>query len=118
MRISDWSSDVCSSDLHEHPGEVDRQRERMARPRADIGDEREQRVAQPRHRPPVRIDDLKQDLPARPVRLAVEPPSIGDAKPVGEQSGRATCRARGCRYWWNPGGAVLVNKKKNNDEKI
>src|SRR3546814_13968410 len=95
MRISDWSSDVCSSDLgeafliareHEHPGEVDRQRERMARPRADIGDEREQRVAQPRHRPPVRTDDLKQDLPARPVRLAVAPHRIGDAKPRSEES--------------------------------
>src|SRR3546814_20107101 len=23
MRISDWSSDVCSSDLHRHPGEDD-----------------------------------------------------------------------------------------------
>src|SRR3546814_5063820 len=33
MRISDWSSDVCSSDLHE----VDRPRSDLMRPRRDAG---------------------------------------------------------------------------------
>ena len=54
----------------------------MTRARGDVGDERQQAGAQPRHRAPVFIDNLHQYLPARPVRLAVETHRIGDTKAV------------------------------------
>src|SRR3546814_13543037 len=98
MRISDWSSDVCSSDLKAWSDEED---ERIEKRRAEqnaflrgghIDPAKEEAAAlieerdgiQPRgHAARVMADNLK---PAR------------RRKNVGDQIGRASCRERACPY--------------------
>src|SRR3546814_2022347 len=81
MRISDWSSDVCSSDLPRHEGaeHVAAQRQLAELGRRTVGDD----VAGLHH-----VTDLHQ----RP---------LGDAGVLVralEQIGRASCRERVCQY--------------------
>src|SRR3546814_14283281 len=84
MRISDWSSDVCSSDLH--PG--------LAVEADDL--------VQVFHR---------QDVLAIGGGRAPRPPGAGALHGNG-QSGRESCRARGGWEVLIPGGAVIFKKKK------
>src|SRR3546814_6414150 len=72
MRISDWSSDVCSSDLGAHRSE-DRRLVGIAWTRQRRGSRR--RSLEPAHRP------------ARGRQLG-----------VGDEIGRASCRERVCKY--------------------
>src|SRR3546814_12912 len=60
MRISDWSSDVCSSDLagHQYGG-----REARHKPRLHIGDDQRRRQHEPRRRKQRRDDPEEQDRP-------------------------------------------------------
>src|SRR3546814_11311470 len=81
MRISDWSSDVCSSDLHEAA-------ERHRRKETDDA-ERHQRLAPAL----VRL--------ARPMRRGEHPEPIG----------RASGRGRVCQYVSISEGAVSFTKK-------
>src|SRR3546814_15748202 len=97
MRISDWSSDVCSSDLHQQLAyrpavgaslEIEDERE------AGIGDERERMR---------RIDRLgrqhRKDLFGE---IAVEPVDrfLLQLGPAADhlEIGRASCRERVCQY--------------------
>src|SRR3546814_1898311 len=73
MRISDWSSDVCSSDLH---------------PRRDVRDLLPGGLRG--HRDPRRLEDILAVHEER--RLAVE------RLPVDPEIGRASCRERVCQY--------------------
>src|SRR3546814_4296261 len=87
MRISDWSSDVCSSDLREHQrqGDVVLFRlldQRVGKPGADIGFAAATR----------RLDLVE----AKPRHGAAEE-RRGLAHRFAE-SGRASCRERGCQY--------------------
>src|SRR3546814_16765403 len=107
MRISDWSSDVCSSDLHETvvdpPPDAEAavgEGQRRADPdrrRVDRGDIRqigtEGRVADRRVEPVARIAGIAE-------------------RPRAAEIGRAACRERGWQYGENSGVAVSVKKKK------
>src|SRR3546814_18261881 len=113
MRISDWSSDVCSSDLRVEPFHIARPRARPVR-LAKIG----------RKRPPVsRLDPPLRLLPIMPI-IVGEALVIGRGHPrrgqafgerevrahlaVGDDAveiendrgeiGRASCRERVCQY--------------------
>src|SRR3546814_12242560 len=89
MRISDWSSDVCSSDL------VDAQ----LRTRPQGGARHLQFAEQPREGDLLLVVD----------RLVVED---GDAV---AEIGRASGRERECQYGWVSGGAVSYKKKITRD---
>src|SRR3546814_20502166 len=99
MRISDWSSDVCSSDLRH-------------------GMQRAQVVAQP---PAVGHADFRpaglqyQYLGADAARIghdeANQPAEQGAAEGQAGQIGRASCRERGCQYVSISVVAVALKKK-------
>src|SRR3546814_4876390 len=55
MRISDWSSDVCSSDLLAYVARIVADRHRLA----DIGGERRVEVSQPLETDAVAVDDAR-----------------------------------------------------------
>src|SRR3546814_11100423 len=116
MRISDWSSDVCSSDLpekgkHAH-GQVDVEhpapREIIGQPAAERGadDRPEDRAHAPdRHRRAVafgRIDVEQDRLAHRHERRAENALDIG----------RASCRERVCQYVYI--SVIALSLKKNN----
>src|SRR3546814_4236521 len=83
MRISDWSSDVCSSDL------------RGAEQRACAGAER---------RPPTRLEDARHafvdrvDRPHAAFEQRREDHQLEQDVEPRDQIGRASCRERGCQY--------------------
>src|SRR3546814_7101766 len=93
LRISDWSSDVCSSDLNRDP---------VA---AQIGDEggtaldprRQPRVIVTHHQPVggeiVRFG--RDDDEARPILLVL---ALDEGVARDQQIGRASCRERVCQY--------------------
>src|SRR3546814_19347712 len=113
MRISDWSSDVCSSDLqHERPGDGDAlalaagEHVRIAlvvlRPQADSRHHGFRRLT-PLGRRHLAIDDqrLLQD----------------GADLLTREIGRASCRERVCQYVSISVGAVsLKTKQKRNKQ--
>src|SRR3546814_13356721 len=83
MRISDWSSDVCSSDLHRTIGKTDHGEGRGVRVGPDRRKNRETRRLARRHaRPPARADPRRRTGGDRngQVAQAVEParrPGVG-----------------------------------------
>src|SRR3546814_11599195 len=97
MRISDWSSDVCSSDLQAQFGLV-----AAGVQAADVGGLLQQRAALDR----LGLDD-RADL-----ALADQSGGAGTGGGVGEQIGRATCSARVCPYVSISVVAVSFYKKK------
>src|SRR3546814_1776924 len=81
MRISDWSSDVCSSDLRELLlAQRDSLRERLDRVRQDARQHKDHA-----HQLAVRLGSLKAQYDS--TRQALE-----------RQIGRASCRERVCQY--------------------
>src|SRR3546814_7059064 len=82
MRISDWSSDVCSSDLslHEH----DQAERELAETRAMLGDPELREMA---------VDDMRR-LEQRLLDLDAELQLLMLPKEIG----RASCRERVCQY--------------------
>src|SRR3546814_1775795 len=100
MRISDWSSDVCSSDLHA-----------VAAREGEVTDVDEVRVAHVEHVPKRASAGLLRQQPEEggevvrfDLRAAVELP---DQRPqpvaefddaADEKIGRASCRERVCQY--------------------
>src|SRR3546814_19360528 len=95
MRISDWSSDVCSSDLP-HVNVPGRRRE--------LGD-----VALPGHLYQAVRDHIE---PRRLLGMSVE---IGAPRYLGVsvEIGRASCRERGCQSVLFTWVAVSLKKKAN-----
>src|SRR3546814_12606699 len=102
MRISDWSSDVCSSDLNLQPprgGDG---------PKATMSGHQRPCSAELTPRPHLAmrvIQKLVQIRPAVAVRIA---PEIG----------RASCRERVCQYVSISVVAVSLKKKENSEERI
>src|SRR3546814_12785581 len=95
MRISDWSSDVCSSDLH---GEArlhlaGRRLQRERRPALDGGDR-------------ARLEDSRP----RALRRAGQPQRVVERMEM--QIGRASCRERVCSAVYISVCAVSLKKKK------
>src|SRR3546814_11749478 len=103
MRISDWSSDVCSSDLHEQPLEHSRRRQsaRPAYPARRAARRGEQFARSPVVRParPRRDRNARgSHIGAR--RLFTLGPRPKPWRCTGDFAGigRASCRERGCQY--------------------
>src|SRR3546814_8174441 len=83
MRISDWSSDVCSSDLehHEHPREIPPPEDEDAQERLDCQHDARHAEEEPQ------------------ADAGREPGHVGRlARVAAEQIGRASCRERVCQY--------------------
>src|SRR3546814_19196493 len=112
MRISDWSSDVCSSDLPDEAEEEDRQRHQEGQPLTAAPEAPEEHArddrGQQRH---LRGDEnARRDEPAVPIVIGKERRRRAhrrqrdqrcDAEPEGEaprKIGSASCRDRGCQY--------------------
>src|SRR3546814_16968834 len=106
MRISDWSSDVCSSDLPQFADATmgyEMQYDGLGRHVTRLMTA--QLVPNFIHGPDVSEQDLL-DYYTEPMGL----PRI----PVPEEIGRASCRARVCQYVWIPVVAVSLTKKNIN----
>src|SRR3546814_14203286 len=101
MRISDWSSDVCSSDLPELRDHLRRHR-RRSRPRRHLGGA----LAHDQH-PHDRSGGAGVALPGAPGGVS-HPPRLG-RRPIG----RASCRERVCQYVSISVVAVSLKKKKH-----
>src|SRR3546814_17834685 len=113
MRISDWSSDVCSSDLREHRGaELTRQRRAVGQLLVAL-DLRalhaDRRLAVD---PLAAIERLAELRNLRGVEDGGNVQQHGCLRVRQKQNGRASCRERVCQYVWISVGAVHVNKKK------
>src|SRR3546814_13404540 len=104
MRISDWSSDVCSSDLEKHyPGRVSAtalQNPDFAAYAQAFGGHGE------------RVESTEQFAPAFERALASGKPAILHC--LLDQIGRASCRERVCQYVSISVVAVSLNNKTNN----
>src|SRR3546814_6971775 len=86
MRISDWSSDVCSSDLHVHGPGIPRGQGPGHRARQQVAAGRLGREAEGRRKAHHRVQALVQaDQRALPRGFLAE-------------IGRASCRERECQY--------------------
>src|SRR3546814_14198721 len=96
MRISDWSSDVCSSDLvGVVGGDLARRLDRGVRAVAGRMI-LEQHVGQV----PARAEILQAGGGVEPVRLGIADAldALQHVRPAGEEIGRASGRERGCQY--------------------
>src|SRR3546814_12475225 len=97
MRISDWSSDVCSSDLHALLV--------LAEAFAQLHHLRLQRLHLA-HRLVGFVGEREEgELDADRQR------QNGEAEVAEQESGRASCRERVCQYVSIPVGAVSLKKK-------
>src|SRR3546814_17554182 len=104
MRISDWSSDVCSSDRDGAGDELREERDEgreghEARGRGDV--------------PAVEVDRVRhpvERVEADPHRQGDVQQRRGDLDP--EQIGRESGRERVCPYVYISGVAVQIKKKK------
>src|SRR3546814_17058509 len=109
MLISDWSSDVCASDLREH----DRQ-SRQPRGRRFTTGLMQRRIDRERHgaRFPGDIADERH----RRTELAERPREAQDCAgdKAGNQTGREQGRERGCKEGEKPGESGYDKKKKEN----
>src|SRR3546814_16072777 len=111
MRISDWSSDVCSSDLGRYAAEADGDDPSLFRPHAN-GDQGIGIILRGRAQPP-KVNECAavQDGAARPVLMRKQGGS-GDGRnalvrldggnsalvsPI-QEIGSASCRERVCQY--------------------
>src|SRR3546814_13982808 len=127
MRISDWSSDVCSSDLLRireagGPHELER-RARRRRLFVGIGDgeHRRHRTGHPKL-VEIGIADELYRVPRRPARREVADRVTANVESIGHdlpdvrqpgltQSGGASCRESVCPYVWISVVAVALKKK-------
>src|SRR3546814_2955806 len=109
MRISDWSSDVCSSDLV-HVAAAGGERlpagAIKARAQPELHRRREQPLL-PARQHPVRADEAAEhgnDERQRQHHRQRHRPPV--------ELGKASCRESMCRYWEISAGAVSLQKKK------
>src|SRR3546814_4511661 len=96
MRISDWSSDVCSSDLSTSrvlPQPARQDRERQARLRTDLLSCEQSFWFSP-------FEDSSLETAQRQLRTTLQPVvgGIGAGSVDEVQIGRASCRERVCQY--------------------
>src|SRR3546814_17332817 len=120
LRISDWSSDVCSSDLAVVADRDRREPAQLARRQRAVGDGDPQHVGVQLQ---VHAVGQAQRLELVFGQLAVDP--AGDLRAElrdalgheGAESGRASCRERGCQYVWISVGGVRFKKTHNRTKK-
>src|SRR3546814_10768058 len=92
MRISDWSSDVCSSDLVE---ELARQIAARMAPDALLDAEDVAALLKCTSRYVTESYSIAKGFPKA---LRLTGPGERRSKPRWKQNGRAACRERGCQY--------------------
>src|SRR3546814_18853671 len=102
MRISDWSSDVCSSDLGAAAHLRSRPKMRSGGLRG-IGE----KLAGEQH-----VDGRAIGGQRQPQRLVIVPAVIHELAIADQQIGRTSCRERVCQYVEISVVAVSVKKKK------
>src|SRR3546814_18823913 len=105
MRISDWSSDVCSSDL------VERLAIRLIALRAPMADDLREVVAA------LKIATVVERIGDYAKNIAKRVPAIADHGRI-EQNGRASCRERVCPDVYISVGDLPLNTKYNKDLQI
>src|SRR3546814_15537007 len=112
MRISDWSSDVCSSDLDEQ-----RQAALLTLQQDAARLTQQLRQAETAHQQAsLHLNNQQQELARDRQRLDEELSHFSTLLPADTlqaQIGRATCRERVCQYGKIPVVAVTLKKKKN-----
>src|SRR3546814_15620321 len=101
MRISDWSSDVCSSDLRPHAG--DRRQEDRAAP-DPLGHPARRRAVPDRQRRGALAGGADQG----------DRRAGGGRRGGAFEIGRASCRERVCQYVYISWVAVSLKKNKKN----
>src|SRR3546814_13169125 len=105
MRISDWSSDVCSSDLPQHCRAIERDGLSYANGGAPPGERRPTEIG-------------LEDVDLQHVRPATEGSAqreLRHGQAVGQQQiGRAACRERVCKYVYISVVAVSLKNKTSN----
>src|SRR3546814_10752566 len=96
MRISDWSSDVCSSDLAGRPGGIAEEEDGREQAAADRGDRRAGDAERRRAEMPEDQRVVEDGVQDRPEDHRPE----GDVSPPddAEKIGRASGRERVCQY--------------------
>src|SRR3546814_11833871 len=107
MRISDWSSDVCSSDLFRTPLHL---QGRPPQAPARLLPDRPAGLGLARGRGPVR-QPAGRDPATAGAGARVGGAAVRAQRPTPE-IGRASCRERGCQYGLISVVAVLFKKKK------
>src|SRR3546814_15784415 len=107
MRISDWSSDVCSSDLH--AGRGDRRRHWHGDWRPDFAGRRSRR--RDADLPRQDDDPIVADVTDQAQDLQLQLAQIQAAQQM-LQIGKASCRERRCQYVEISVVAVSIKKKK------
>src|SRR3546814_15567722 len=111
MRISDWSSDVCSSDLWQRLGAM------LLEPSAGLRLGRVHIAMQP-----ASVEEVAEGVHVSPDMTAGDDDLVGRRSVAGpaaiavtpfqdHQIGRAPCRERVCQYVSIPVVAVSLNKK-------
>src|SRR3546814_14991303 len=100
MRISDWSSDVCSSDLPAHVADIDGRFRRTVI--GAVGQRERLGIARGNRRRPDRLQRLRQ---CRLDRFGPAPQHHL------QEIGRASCRERVCQYVYISVVAVSLKKK-------
>src|SRR3546814_12140279 len=125
MRISDWSSDVCSSDLLQEGWRIHRDADAFGRPCRD-------KIARFEREGGREIFDLLKDVREhhtgvrRLAQFAIDQTADIQGMRVGDfvgghdpgacramaEIGRASCGERGCQSGWVTVGAVPLKKKK------
>src|SRR3546814_16001180 len=107
LRISDWSSDVCSSDLIEgscfHPNMTCR----CSLADVDVGEPLQDYIDRPHERP---IERTVRDLANDPINRPSHYTAGRQHEPI-DEIGRAPCRERGCQTVYISVGAVSLKKK-------
>src|SRR3546814_11392903 len=102
MRISDWSSDVCSSDLEQHVARSERAGERLAALKTDEAGAGQARFEPVASRPLADHDDLVRNAAAaqRVDRVGddVEPLFHDQPAKEADEIGRAACWERRWQY--------------------
>src|SRR3546814_17921162 len=104
MRISDWSSDVCSSDLRKGAGGAGAA-DRPHRQKSSPVDDASQHGGRDRIGGARKLGQIFRYVPSPKEGQAGE----GDAPGA---TGRASCGGRVCQYGLNWEGAVTLKKKK------
>src|SRR3546814_18907789 len=111
MRISDWSSDVCSSDLLTPPGKRPMTIVAHEKRRASAGIGRSQAKAG-------RYFDQPTHDRTRTTSSHIAAKNSGKPIAKSQKNGRASCREREVQYVELSVGAVSLKKKKNKNNQI
>src|SRR3546814_14656208 len=110
MRISDWSSDVCSSDLlHSRQPVTPKRVPSVIITALVLGDQVRRRLQRrmrrnqpcPQGTLTFKCEQVVQDTPNNSFRRVTVSVSLGKGPVLAQQIGRASCRERVGPYGWN-----------------